>query len=72
MCIKDLYSNDEFPFLHILGYLQLITGNRDWTKIFKYAYEHVTSSIGVEIFYLTIYIALECIMSSSQFHNETK
>ena len=28
MCIKDLDSNDEFPFLHILGYLQLVTGNR--------------------------------------------
>ena len=63
MCIKDLFSNDEFPFLHILGYLQLITGNGDLKKI-KHAYEHVTSSIGVEIFYLTIYIALECTMSS--------
>ena len=33
--------------------------------MFKYAYEHVTSNIGVEILYLTIYIALECTMSSS-------
>ena len=23
-----LYSNDEFPFSHILGILQLVTGNR--------------------------------------------
>ena len=28
MCIKDLDSNDEFPFLHIIGYLQLVTGSR--------------------------------------------
>ena len=26
MCIKDLYSNDKFPFSHIYGYLQLVTG----------------------------------------------
>ena len=29
MCINDLYSINEFPFSHILGYLQLVTGNRD-------------------------------------------
>ena len=28
MCIKNRHSNDAFPFLHILGYLQLVTGNR--------------------------------------------
>ena len=56
MCIKDLYSKYEFPFSHILGYLQ---------HILKYAYEHVTSNIGVEIFYRKIYMALECSMSSS-------
>ena len=58
MCINDLYSNNEFTFLHILGYLQLVTGDRGLTIIiFKYAYDHITSNIGVKIFYLTIYIA---------------
>ena len=65
MCIKDLFSNDEFPFSHILGFYNLKLAIDVEKQIFKYAYEHVTSNIGVEIFYLTIYIALECTMSSS-------
>ena len=36
------------------------------TQYKQYAYEHATSNIiNIEIFYLTIYIALECTMSSS-------
>ena len=65
MCIKDLYSNDDFPFSHILGFYNLYLAIEVEKQIFKYAYEHVTYNIGVEIFYLTIYIALECTMSSS-------
>ena len=37
-------------------------------EIFKYAYEHVTSNFGIEIFYLTIYI--QCLLH--HFHNEPK